>query len=161
MIMIRILIFLLISLSMYNCGFKPMYKSGGVGIELNRLSINFKGDIGYEIKEELISFISNEQENRDYSVTVEVKEEMVPVIINKNGTVSKYQIDITLFFEVSDKLGEVLIDDAAVGFAQYDVLTSEIENKDLKKQMIRSATADAASLMITKIQSKLSLSDDN
>ena len=36
-----------------------------------------------------------------------------------------------------------------------------IENKDLKKQMIRSATADAASLMITKVQSKLSLVNDN
>ena len=49
----------------------------------------------------------------------------------------------------------------ALGFAQYDVLNSEIENKDLKNQMLRSATSDAASLMITKIQSKLSLADDN
>ena len=161
MIMIRILIFLLISLNIYNCGFKPMYKTGGAGIELDRLSINFKGDISYEIKEELKSFISNGQENRDYSVMVEVREEMVPIIVNENGTVSKYQIDITLFFEVTDKLGEVLIDDVAVGFAQYDVIVSEIENEDLRKQMLRSATNDAASLMITKIQSKLSLTNDN
>ena len=65
------------------------------------------------------------------------------------------------FFEVSNKLGEVLVDDVAVGFSQYDVLVSEIENKDLRKQMLRSATNDAASLMITKIQSKLSLQNDN
>ena len=161
MTMIRILIFLLISLNIYNCGFKPMYKTGGAGIELDRLSINFKGDISYEIKEELKSFIGNGQENRDYSVMVEVREEMVPIIVNENGTVSKYQIDITLFFEVTDKLGEVLIDDVAVGFAQYDVIVSEIENEDLRKQMLRSATNDAASLMITKIQSKLSLTNDN
>ena len=38
----------------------------------------------------------------------------------------------------------------------------EIENRDLKEQMLRSATNDAASLMITKIQSKLlSLNNDN
>ena len=86
---------------------------------------------------------------------------MVPVIINENGTVSKYQIDIALFFVVKDKLDQVVIDDVALGFAQYDVLNSEIENKDLKNQMLRSATSDAASLMITKIQSKLSLADDN
>ncbi len=159
--MIRILVFIVISLSIISCGFKPMYKSNGEGIELNRLSINFRGDIGFEIKEELKNLLSTDQENKDYEVLVEVKEEMIPVIINENGTISKYQIDIALLFEVTDKFGEVLINDVAVGFAQYDVLVSEIENKDLKNQMLRSATNDAASLMITKIQSKLSSANDN
>ena len=159
--MIRILIFLFVFLSIYGCGFKPMYKLDGVGIELNRLSIEFKGDFSYEIKEELKKFLNTNRENSDYIVSVGVKEEEVPVIINENGTVSKYQIDITLYFTVTDNLGEILIDDLAVGFSQYDVLVSEIENKDLKKQMLRSATNDAASLMITKIQSKLSLTNDN
>ena len=146
---------------MSGCGFKPMYKSDGKGIELNRLYINFKGDVSYDIKEELKRLLSTDQQNKDYTVVVDVVEEMVPVIINENGTVSKYQIDITIFFEVTNKLGEALIDDVAVGFSQYDVLVSEIENKDLRKQMLRSATNDAASLMITKIQSKLSLQNDN
>ena len=159
--MIRILFFILIFLSINSCGFKPMYKSDGMGIELDRLSINFKGDVTYEIKEELKSFLKTNQENVDYVVLIEVKEEVIPVIINENGTVSKYQIDITLFYEVTDKIGEEIITDEAVGFAQYDVLVSEIENRDLKKQMLRSATNDAASLMITKIQSKLSLTNDN
>tara|TARA_B100000579_G_scaffold327726_1_gene277677 strand:+ start:287 stop:766 length:480 start_codon:yes stop_codon:yes gene_type:complete len=159
--MIRIITFLILFLSSISCGFKPMYKSDGMGVELDRLSVNFKGGITYEIKEELKSFLSTDQENKDYTVTIEVREEMVPVIINENGTVSKYQIDITLYFEVTDKFGEVIVNDEAVGFAQYDMLVSEIENKDLRKQMLRSATADAASLMITKIQSKLSLTDDN
>ena len=159
--MIRILFFILIFLSINSCGFKPMYKSDGMGIELDRLSINFKGDVTYEIKEELKSFLKTNQENVDYVVLIEVKEEVIPVIINENGTVSKYQIDITLFYEVTDKIGEEIISDEAVGFAQYDVLVSEIENRDLKKQMLRSATNDAASLMITKIQSKLSLTNDN
>ena len=125
------------------------------------MSIIFKGNISYEVKEELKNLFSTEQENKDYVVSVEVKQEMVPVIINENGTVSKYQIDIALFFVVKDKLDQVVIDDVALGFAQYDVLDSEIENKDLSNQMLRSATTDAASLMITKIQSKLSLTDDN
>ena len=155
------LLVILIIIVTTGCGFKPMYKSDGKGIELDRLYINFKGDVSYEIKEELKSLLSTDQQNKDFAVVVEVKEEMVPVIINENGTASKYQIDIAIFFEVSDKLGEVLIDDVAVGFSQYDVLVSEIENKDLRRQMLRSATNDAASLMITKIQSKLSLQNDN
>ena len=157
----RNLVVILIVLVSTGCGFKPMYKSDGKGIELDKLYINFKGDLSYVIKDELKSLFSIDQQNKDYAVLVEVKEEMVPVIINENGTVSKYQIDIAIFFEVSDKSGEVLIDDVAVGFAQYDVLVSEIDNKDLRKQMLRSATNDAASLMITKIQSKLSLTNDN
>ena len=157
----RNLVVILIILITTGCGFKPMYKSDGKGIELDRLYINFKGDVSYDIKEELKRLLSTDQQNKDYAVVVDVKEEMVPVIINENGTVSKYQIDITIFFKVSDKLGEVLVDDVAVGFSQYDVLVSEIENKDLRKQMLRSATNDAASLMITKIQSKLSLQNDN
>ena len=157
----RNLVVILVVLLTIGCGFKPLYKSDGKGIELDRLYINFKGDVSYEIKEELKSLLSTDQQNKDFAVVVEVKEEMVPVIINENGTVSKYQIDIAIFFEVSDKLGEVLIDDVAVGFSQYDVLVSEIENKDLRRQMLRSATNDAASLMITKIQSKLSLQNDN
>ena len=157
----RNLVVILIILVTTGCGFKPMYKSDGKGIELDRLYIYFKGDVSYDIKEELKRLLSTDQQNKDYAVIVDVKEEMVPVIINENGTVSKYQIDIAIFFEVSDKLGEVIIDDVAVGFSQYDVLVSEIENKDLRKQMLRSATNDAASLMITKIQSKLSLQNDN
>ena len=152
---------LFICIFVSSCGFKPMYKTDGRGIELDKLSLNFKGNISYEIKEELKSLISTEKENKDYVVMVEVKEEMVPVIINENGTVSKYQIDISIFFEVTDKSGKMLIDDVALGFAQYDVLVSEIENEDLRKQMLRSATNDAASLMITKIQSKLSSVNDN
>ena len=155
------LLILLIVIFVSGCGFKPMYKFDGKGIELDKLYISFEGEITYEIKDELKSLLSTDQENSEYNVIVEAKEEMVPVIINENGTVSKYQIDIALFFKVTDKLGEILIDDVAVGFAQYDVLVSKIENKDLRKQMLRSATNDAASLMITKIQSKLSLNNDN
>ena len=155
------LLVILIFLAATGCGFKPMYKSDGKGIDLNRLYINFTGNITYEVKEELKSLFSTEKQNKDFAVLVSVKEDMVPVIINENGTVSKYQIDIALYFEVTDNLGEVLVDDVAVGFSQYDVLVSEIENKDLKNQMLRSATNDAASLMITKIQSKLSLANDN
>ena len=149
------------SILISSCGFKPMYKSDGSGIALDKLYINFNAGISYEIREELKSLLSTQQENREFEVIVDVREEMMPVIINENGTVSKYQIDITIFFEVVNNTGETLLSDVAVGFAQYDVLVSEIENEDLRKQMLKSATNDAASLMITKIQSKLSLANDN
>ncbi len=159
--MIRVIFFLFLCFTINNCGFKPMYQSDGNGVELNEVSLNFKGAVTYEIREELKNFFGNNIEDPNYIILVEAREEIVPVIMNENGTVSKYQIDIVLFFDVTDKFGDIFISDVAVGFAQYDVLVSEIENKDLRKQMLRSATNDAASLMITKIQSKLSLSNDN
>tara|TARA_B100000575_G_scaffold229564_1_gene190512 strand:+ start:720 stop:1193 length:474 start_codon:yes stop_codon:yes gene_type:complete len=143
------------------CGFTPMYKleSGGVG--LDQLSIQFVGEVENEIEEELENIVGTDQADTNYVVSVEVKKDQVPIIINENGTVSKYQIDIALFFEVKNNLGEAILESVSVGFAQYDVLTSEIDNEDLEEQMVRSATNDAASLMITKIQSKLSLINDN
>ena len=143
------------------CGFSPMYKLENGGVGLDQLSIKFIGEIENEIQEELESLIGTSQTDTGYVVSVEVKKDQVPIIINENGTVSKYQIDIALFFEVKNNLGEVILNSVSVGFAQYDVLVSEIDNEDLQEQMLRSATNDAASLMITKIQSKLSLTNDN
>ena len=118
------------------CGFTPMYKleSGGVG--LDQLSIQFVGEVENEIEEELKNLIGKNQEGSSYIVSIEVKKDQVPIIINENGTVSKYQIDIALFFKVKNNLDEVILESVSVGFAQYDVLTSEIDNEDLQEQMV-------------------------
>ena len=46
-------------------------------------------------------------------------------------------------------------------FAQYTVETSEIESDDKKEIMIRSATNGAIQMMISKIQSDASITNDN
>ena len=152
---------ILLSLLLNNCGFTPMYKIGAGGIALDRVSIEFKSGVTYEVKDELQIMIGTSQSDADYNVIINVKEELVPVIVNTNGTVSKYQIDIAIFFDVIDKNNVTLLSDVSLGFAQYDVQVSEIENEELRKTMLRSATRDAARLMITKIQSKISLQNDN
>ena len=47
------------------------------------------------------------------------------------------------------------------GFAQYTIETSEIESDDKKKRMIRTATSSAIQMMISKIQSDASMTNDN
>ena len=158
---ITLLSVILLSLLLNNCGFKPMYKIGAGGIALDRVSIEFKSGVTYEVKDELQIMTGTSQSDADYNVIINVKEELVPVIVNTNGTVSKYQIDIAIFFDVIDKNNVTLLSDVSLGFAQYDVQVSEIENEELRKTMLRSATRDAARLMITKIQSKISLQNDN
>ena len=138
-----------------------MYKQNENSLSLDKISVTFKENASYEVQEELKSLFNNDGDDTQFSVLVDVREEIVPIIINTNGTVEKYQIDVAIFFDVSDKSGNLILSDSSVGFAQYNIQTSEIENDYTRRQMLRSATNDAASLMVTKIQSKLSLSDDN
>ncbi len=152
----KIFIFLILYLFITNCGFTPIYKIGGNGFDLERLSVKFIKETPYDTSQIIKKFFGVNDDSDDYVVLVDVGEELVPVIINTNGTVSKYQINITISFEVIDEKNEVLFKDIAVGLSQFDVQTSEIENEELQKQMLRSATNDAANLMMTKIQSKLS-----
>ena len=152
----RIFIFLIFYLFITNCGFTPIYKIGGNGFDLEKLSVEFTKETSYDTSQIIKKFFGLNDNSDDYVVLVDVSEEFVPVIINTNGTVSKYQINITISFEVIDEKNNLLFKDIAVGLSQFDVQTSEIENEELQKQMLRSATNDAASLMMTKIQSKLS-----
>ncbi len=144
-----------------SCGFTPIYKMGGNGFELDNLSVDIMNDVSYDASQEIKKLFGVSRDDSEYKVMITVDEEFVPVIINTNGTVSKYQINITMSFEVVDSNDMSLLSDISVGLAQYDVQTSEIENEELRKQMLRSATYDAASLMVTKIQSKLSFVNDN
>ena len=53
------------------------------------------------------------------------------------------------------------MEDVVRGLAQYSVETSEIESDDKKKRMIRTATSSAIQMMISKIQSDTSITNDN
>ena len=55
----------------------------------------------------------------------------------------------------------MIINDSVRGQAQYDVVTSEIENEDRRLQMTRSATRDAVQIMTSKIFSSIRTIDDN
>ena len=65
-------------------------------------------------------------------------------------------------FKVKDKNeNKYIMNDIVRGFAQYSVETSEIESDDKKRSMIRTATSSAIQMMISKIQSDTSITNDN
>jgi len=72
----------------------------------------------------------------------------------------KVSNEISLAYLKSDT-NEMIINDSARGQAQYDVVTSEIENEDRRLQMTRSATRDAVQIMTSKILSSIRTIDDN
>ena len=130
---------LLISLFSYlvSCGFKPMYKFSENSIDLNSYSINIinVSNASREIKEEIIkSFPSSSETKKDYVIDIEVFENSDPLITNTDGTISKYGIEIIMYYKVKDtNTNKLLIDDIIRSFSQYTVETSEIETEDKKR----------------------------
>jgi len=162
-IKIGALIFLLFFFN--NCGFKPMYKISESNIDFKSYSIVImnESNISREIKEEIRkSFPSSMEADKDYVIEINTTETLDPLIINTDGTVAKYRIEIIMNFKVKNKNENLyLMEDMVRGFAQYSVETSEIESDDKKKRMIRTATNSAIQMMISKIQSDTSITNDN
>ena len=102
-------------------------------------------------------FNTNDNGESDYSIILSYNESVEPLIVNTNGTVSKYSVEVTLnFYLQSNSKNITLFEDTVRGFAQYTVTTSEVENNEKRKQTVRSAINDATQIMVTKIQSNIS-----
>ena len=148
-----------------SCGFKPMYKLTENAIDFRSYSITIMNgnDTSREIKEEIKrSFPSSSEIKKEYVIEINTEENLEALITNTDGTVAKYKIEIIINFKVKDNNKDsYLIEDMVRGFAQYTVETSEIESDDKRKRMIRNATSSAIQMMISKIQSDTSVTNDN
>ena len=163
--MIRSVSVLFLLLYLCGCGFKPIYKLSENNTDFRSYSailIN-ESNVSREIKEEIKkSFPSSLEDEIDYVIDISIIENLDPLIINTDGTVSKYRIEIVMNFKVRDKnKGSYLIEDMVRGISQYTVETSEIESEDKKNRMTRTATNSAIKMMISKIQSDASITNDN
>ena len=148
-----------------SCGFKPMYKLTENAIDFRSYSMTImnENDASREIKEEIKrSFPSSSEIEKEYVIEINTDENLEALITNTDGTVAKYKIEIIINFKVKHKNKDYyLIEDMVRGFAQYTVETSEIESDDKRKRMIRNATSSAIQMMISKIQSDTSITNDN
>ena len=142
-----------------------MYKLSESSIDFRSYSVILMNEINTsrEIKEEIKkSFNPISEIEKDYVIEIDVIKNLDPLITNTDGTVAKYRIEIVMNFKVKGENSDFyLIEDMVRGFAQYTVETSEIESDDKKKRMIRTATNSAIQMMISKIQSDASITNDN
>ena len=145
------------------CGFKPIHKFGEGSFDMANFKVSYDnvGKVSYEVRDEIDRLFYNKSEVSSFNLNLGIKEENVPLIINTNGTVAKYQIEISISFNVTDSEDELIIEDTVKGFSQYDVETSEINNDAIKKQMTRLAVKEAMAIIITKIQSSIVSINDN
>ena len=141
-----------------------MYKLSESSIDFRSYSVILMNEINTsrEIKEEIKkSFPKNSSEN-NYIIEINAIENLDPLITNTDGTISKYRIEILLYFKLKDKnTNTYLLEDMVRGFAQYTVETSEIESNKKKQAMLRTASNNAIQMMMSKIQSEISVANDN
>ena len=156
---------LFLSLFVISCGFKPIYKLSEGSIDFKSYSVVLTNpdSTSREVKDEISkSFPSNLEVKQSYLIEIKTTENLEPLITNTDGTVGKYRIEIIMKFKVKDEDNEIyLMEDMVRGFAQYTVETSEIESEDKKKRMLKTATNSAIQMMISKIQSDISITHDH
>ncbi len=139
-----------------SCGFKPIYKITSDDATLDGYSVEVTNQVAREIIEEVNNTIV-QSEDQKYKALLTIYEDLTPLIVNTNGTVAKYRIEIEIKYELLQiDNGEVISTGTTRGFAQYDVTGSEIVNEDTKKSMTKIATKNATQLMTSRIQSSIS-----
>ena len=156
--LITTLLFLFI---LSGCGFKPVHKLSNI----NSNDVSFSAEITNSVSREIIEEVNDNlfQENdQNYKVFLRVHENLTPLIVNTNGTVAKYRIEIEIHYELLQiDVNKVISDGTTRGFAQYDVVDSEISNEDTKKNMTKTATKNALQIMISRIQNSIIQLNDN
>ena len=137
------------------CGFKPIYKMTSDDASLDGYSVEVTTQVAREIIEEVDSTIV-QSEDQKYKALLTIFEDLTPLIVNTNGTVAKYRIEIEIEYElIQIDIDEVISTGTTRGFAQYDVTGSEIVNEDTRKSMTKIATKNAIQLMTSRIQSSI------
>lgn len=144
-----------------NCGFTPMYKISDSEVNLRNYSVKIVNQVSREISQEVDANIFPSSEVA-YEVMLNIKDDQIPLIINTNGTVAKYRIEVVINFEIVEINSNNVIDSGVSrGFSQYEVGASEIDNEDTKKSMIKSATKNALQIMVSKVEGSIARSNDN
>ena len=154
--MIKLLATLAVFFIFLGCGFKPIYKMTSDDASMDGYSVEVTNQVAREIIEEVNNTIV-QSEDQKYRALLSIYEDLTPLIVNTNGTVAKYRIEIEIKYELLQIDGnEVISTGTTRGFAQYDVTDSEIVNEDTKKSMTKIATKNAIQLMTSRIQSSIS-----
>ncbi len=153
--MSKLLAGLAIFLILFGCGFKPIYKIASDDINLDGYSVEVTNQVSREIIEEVNSSIV-QGENQKYKALLKIYEDLTPLIVNTNGTVAKYRIEIEIAYKlIQIDVDETISTGTTRGFAQYDVTESEIVNEDTRRHMTKIATKNAIQIMTSRIQSSI------
>ena len=156
---ISIVFFVTAFLLLNSCGFQPMYKFTDGDLSVRNYTFKVINQVSREIQDEVSKSVYS-KDNPPYEVLLKIQEEQTPLIVNTNGTVAKYRIEVSIEFEIIQiDNGSVISSGISRGFAQYDVGESEFNNEDIKKRMTQNATKNALQIMTSKVESSIAESN--
>ena len=82
-----------------SCGFSPIYKISDDNLNIRNYNLKLVNNVSREIEDEVKNALYL-KDNFVYEVLLKIQEEQTPLIINTNGTVSKYRIEVSINFEI-------------------------------------------------------------
>ena len=102
-----------------SCGFKPIYKMTSDDASIDGYSVEVTNQVAREIIEEVNNTVVQD-ENPRYKALLSIYEDLTPLIVNTNGTVAKYRIEIEIEYDlIQIDIDEVISTGTTRGFAQY------------------------------------------
>ena len=153
---IRVYILFLLLIVLANCGFQPIYKATDNNLNISDYSVKYQNEPSYIIKNKIQEIFNYSSSDSVYTIDLNTQQRDIPLIINTNGTVSKYRVEVIMYFNVYENDSDnKIFNDIVRGFAEYLVQTSEIQTSEKHKQAIEIATQEAVQMMSTKIQSNI------
>ena len=157
--LIKILTLFFIIVVFISCGFQPIYKATDNNLNISDYSVKYQNEPNYIIKNKIQEIFNYSSSDSVYTIDLKTQQRDIPLIINTNGTVSKYRVEVIMYFNVYENDSDNKIyNDIVRGFAEYLVQTSEIQTSEKHKQAIEIATQEAVQMMSIKIQSNISQS---
>ena len=142
------------------CGFSPIYKLSEKESIIENFSYEITNKVSREIIKEVDASLINNIES-EYILYLYIRENLIPLIVNTDGTIGKYQVEITFDFKLMSEYNDKLLyEGTSRGFTQYELEASEINNQEKKRSMVKMATKNAIQIMTTKLQGWMSQVND-
>jgi len=99
---------IILSLTLANCGFKPIYSSKNSNFEIIEILNKNKNKNSFEI-EKMIMALSNQKASNKVKLEIDYKQSIVTILKDKKGDPSKKKISITVNLKVKSDQGNILV----------------------------------------------------
>ena len=137
------------------CGLKPIYSEKNYELNNNYYAV-LNSDNSKEVRDVFNEFFKNSNKSKSYKINIDIKERLIPLITNSDGTVSKYKIEIYAAYTLEDLSNNELIhSNFTRGFNSYNTESSEYNTEENKKIAVKQATREALQILVSKIQNHI------
>ena len=99
---------IILSLTLANCGFKPIYSSKNSNFEIIEILNKNKNKNSFEI-EKMIMSLSNQKASKKLELEIDYKQSIITILKDRKGDPSKKKISITVNLKVKSDQGNILV----------------------------------------------------